>query len=117
MDDSRFDQWTRSIARAFSRRSVIGSSIGMMAAGFVRTPAIQGAGATDPWFSDWCTVVDGTTHGWAEFETDDKDVIEGEYGNEVGHGKIKNCKFFEPYRLDCQWIQTSDGTRGTFSIR
>jgi hypothetical protein len=99
---------------------VLGGSLGLAVAALSRVPAAaatRGADPDLPWYSNWCTVVDGTTHGWLELETDDDAAISGFYGNEVGYGQITNCKFFEPYRLDCQWIQTSDGTRGTFSIR
>jgi hypothetical protein len=119
MDDSRFDAWTRAFAHGPSRRSLVGGSLGLAVAALTRAQApvvAAGADPSSPWESDWCTLVDGTTHGWAEFE-ENSGIIKGAYANESGRGRIRNCLFFEDERrLDCTWIQTSDDTRGTFSI-
>ena len=120
MDESRFDRWTRAVAQAPSRRSLLGSSLGLAVAALTRTQApvlAAGADPQEPWYSSWCTVVDGETHGWAQFEQEG-DAIDGAYGNEVGCGTIRTCVYFaEERRLRCKWRQDTDGTSGSFSIK
>lgn len=82
--------------------------------------AKKGADPEGPWHSNWCTLLDETTPGWLELNIDSDRVVEGDYGDTVGCGKIDDCfTFDDEQELNCRWTQTTDRphTCGRFTIR